>query len=286
MHPAAFVPHPSLGWEGELSALASHLEGKRIALLTGAGCSTESGIPDYRGEETSRRARNPIQFRDFVRDEGGRRRYWARSVLGWPRFLRAEPNRAHLSLAALEARGLVRGVITQNVDRLHTRAGSRRVVELHGALEEVTCLSCGHVEHRGHLQERLLAANPSWLDREAEIAPDGDAELEGDVLQSFRVLGCERCDGVLKPRVVFFGEGVPRPTVDAAWSIYEESDCLLVVGSSLAVFSGYRFVRRAALEGKPVFLVNVGATRADAVATHRVQGTAGEVLERLTALLG
>lgn len=280
-HPSAWVPEASPDWRALSLALKQAVAGRRVALLTGAGCSTESGIPDYRGEETARRARNPIQIREFLASDAGRQRYWARSVVGWSRFSASVPNRAHAATAALERAGQLTGVITQNVDRLHQRAGSTRVVELHGALEEVECLSCRRLEHRGALQLRLLEQNPDFFLERAEMAPDGDAELDPARTAEFRVVACLHCGGVLKPRVVFFGEGVPKERIEAAFTIHDEADALLVVGTSLTVFSGYRFVRRALEQGKPIFVVNVGATRADPVATLRVPGLAGDVLTLL-----
>lgn len=273
----------------ELERLAEALASRRVCVLTGAGCSTESGIPDYRGEGTARRARNPIQFKQFVGDEAGRRRYWARALLGWRAFRQARPGRAHHALCALERAGIVTGIITQNVDRLHTRAGSRAVVELHGALEEVICLDCGSLEAREDLQTRLECANPSFLQLASEIAPDGDADLLGaqaaEWLDHFRVESCLRCSGILKPHVVFFGEGVPKERVDAAWDLYAAADALLVVGSSLTVFSGFRFPRRASRDGKPIYLINWGATRADPLSVLKVRGAAGPCLEHLARLL-
>lgn len=273
------------GAEG-VEALAELLRGRRVVALVGAGCSTGSGIPDYRGPETRRRARNPIRIQAFLGDDAGRQRYWARAVVGWPRFRASQPNAAHAALAALEHAGVLRGLITQNVDRLHHAAGSRRVVELHGALHEVVCLQCGHTEPRDDVQERLLALNPGWDAAPVEAAPDGDAELPLELVSRFRVAGCLRCDGVLKPKVVFFGENVPPEVTAQAWSLYEEGEVLLVVGSSLTVFSGYRFVRRAAKEGMPVALVNLGPTRGDAEATVRVDDRAEAVLPALARVLG
>lgn len=270
--------------EPHLAPLIERLRGRRIVALTGAGCSTESGIPDYRGPTTRDRARNPIQYRQFVGSAEGRQRYWSRSVVGWPRMAEARPNRAHQALAQLEHAGLLRGVITQNVDRLHHAAGSRRVVELHGTLAEVVCLGCGERELRAALQDRLLALNPGFRVRSAALAPDGDAEVVDT--SGFLVPDCLACGGVLKPGVVFFGESVPRPVVDAAFALLEEGDALLVVGSSLAVFSGLRFVRRAARSDVPVAIVNLGPTRGDDHACVRVDGRAGEVLPRLAELLG
>ncbi len=264
--------------------LASVLAGRRIVALTGAGCSTESGIPDYRGAGRPTR-RSPIQHDAFVRSAQVRRRYWARSTLGWPRFLAARPNAAHQALARLESAGSVAGVITQNVDRLHHRAGSVRVVELHGALEEALCLACGAREPRSALQGRLENANPGWSDRVALGAPDGDAELPAEEVAAFNVTPCLGCGGALKPDVVFFGGHVAEPTLDAAWSLFAEAEALLVVGSSLAVYSGFRFARRAAEIGLPIAIVNLGPTRADAWAEVRIQAPAGAVLPELAATL-
>lgn len=268
-----------------VSDLARLLSGCRIAVLTGAGCSTESGIPDYRGPETLRRARNPIKYNQFVGNPRWRQRYWARSFTGWPRIRDARPNAAHRALARMEQAGLLTGLITQNVDRLHHKAGSTHVVELHGALEDVACLSCGAVVCRGVLQHRLAALNPGWdIHETAETAPDGDAELTDTA--GFVAADCEQCGGALKPHVVFFGENVPRERVEAAHAAVGEADALLVVGSSLAVFSGYRFVKSAAGDGKPVGLLNLGPSRGDPQAAVRVQAKAGEALPELAALLG
>lgn len=260
--------------------LAALLDEHRAVVVTGAGCSTESGIPDYRGPGAVRR-HAPIQYREFVTDAVRRARYWARATVGWSRVSSAQPNPAHRALAALERIGRVTGVITQNVDGLHHRAGSRNVLDLHGLLSRVRCLDCGAIEPRAGLQERLLAANPDYAWRTATSAPDGDADLEPAALDGFIVPGCRVCDGVLKPDVVFFGENVPRGRVDRAWSLYEQGQVLLVVGSSLSVFSGFRFVHRAAKDGKPVVILNVGWTRGDEHARLKIEGRVGEVLPRL-----
>jgi NAD-dependent SIR2 family protein deacetylase len=278
-------PPPALGAPEGLEALASLLRGRRTVVLTGAGCSTESGIPDYRGPGTLARARNPIQHREFLSRPEVRARYWARSLLGWPRFSSARPNAAHQALAALERGGLVPGLITQNVDRLHHAAGSARVIELHGALARVRCLDCGGCEPRVELQARLLALNPGFVEHRAELRPDGDAELPVEAVQAFQVPACLRCGGTLKPDVVFFGDNVPPPTVEAAFSLLEEGEALLVVGSSLAVFSGYRFVLRAAERHMPIGLLNIGESRGAALASVRVEAKAGEVLPELASLL-
>jgi NAD-dependent deacetylase sirtuin 4 len=268
-----------------LERLVALVAGHRLVALTGAGCSTESGIPDYRGAGTPAPARTPIQHDAFLRRPEVRQRYWARATVGWARFSRARPNAAHRALAALEEAGVLAGVITQNVDRLHHEAGSRRVVELHGALADVLCLDCGAVEPRAELQDRLLAVNPGWLDRAAAMAPDGDAELPASEVATFEVVGCGTCGGTLKPDVVFFGGNVGEPTLARAWALFEEATALLVVGSSLAVYSGFRFVRRASERGLPIAMVNLGPTRGDELAQALLAGRAGEVLPQLVARL-
>jgi NAD-dependent deacetylase sirtuin 4 len=268
-----------------LETLATALAHQRLVVLTGAGCSTESGIPDYRGPGRSGPPRNPILHDAFLHREEVRQRYWARATLGWTRFAGATPNPAHHALAALEAAGTLTGLITQNVDRLHRRAGSQRVIELHGALEDVRCLGCRRVHTRAEIHQRLCAANPDWLARAAAVAPDGDAQLDADEVTAFRVLPCQHCGGVLKPDVVFFGGTVPADTVAAAYALVDAADALLVVGSSLEVYSGFRFVRHAAGRGMPVVILNQGPTRADALAAVRVGARAGAVLPALAARL-
>jgi len=280
------APAPALPEEA-LDALARLLAGKRFVALTGAGCSTESGIPDYRGGGRPA-PRHPIQHDAYVRRPEVRRRYWARATLGWQRFSGAEPNAAHRALAALERAGRLAGVITQNVDRLHQAAGSARVVELHGALADVCCLACARVEPRPSVHARLLQENPGWLARataELRLAPDGDAELPDEAVERFRVVTCLGCGGTLKPDVVFFGGTVGEATLAAAWSLFAEAEVLLVVGSSLTVYSGFRFVRRAAERGVPVGVINVGPTRADPDVTVRLSALAGEALPALARLL-
>lgn len=254
-------------------------------MLTGAGISTESGIPDYRGPETRRRARNPIRFRDYVGSSAGRARYWARSLLGWPLVSRAQPNAGHAALADLERRGRISGLITQNVDRLHHAAGSRGVVELHGALAEVKCLDCGLLEPRDAVQRRMEEANPAFQGAVAPLAPDGDSDLGDERLAGFRAPSCLSCGGTLKPNVVFFGESVAKDVVDAGYALVDRAEALLVVGSSLAVFSGLRFVRRAHERRLPIAIVNLGETRGDALATVRIDERSGIVLPALSAAL-
>ncbi|MFW6201413.1 MAG: NAD-dependent protein deacetylase, partial [Gemmatimonadota bacterium] len=266
-----------------LDPLVELVRDRRIVVLAGAGCSTESGIPDYRGPSGSRRKRSPMRYQEFVRSVRARRRYWARSTIGWPRMAATRPNPAHHALARLEDAGPLRGVITQNVDGLHHAAGSRRVVELHGSLAAVRCLDCDRPMRRDRYQERLLALNAEWSERVARrsgpedvrSAPDGDAELSARALEGFRVPACGVCGGIVKPDIVFFGENVPRDRVDRAWRLFEEGDVLLVIGSSLAVYSGRRFVYRARKEDVPIAVVNIGPTRADEDAAVKVEARLG-----------
>ena len=260
--------------------LVDLLRGKRVVALTGAGCSTESGIPDYRG--LGSKVRNPVQYRPFLDDPLARQRYWARSMVGWPRFSAAAPNEGHRALAAMQRAGALDGLITQNVDGLHQAAGHERVIELHGSLAEVLCLQCGTIERRASVQGRLLSMNPGWT-ASAELAPDGDAELTS--VDGFVVPACASCGGMLKPNVVFFGENVPAVTVQAAFAMLEAAEVLLVVGTSLTVYSGFRFVRRAAERGMPVAIVNMGPTRGDPLATLCVNAPAGRILGGLATEL-
>ena len=268
-----------------VARIAALLRGRTAVALTGAGCSTESGIPDYRGAGTRARARNPIQYRAFVSDPAARRRYWARSAVGWARFRRAMPNAAHQALAALQREGALSGIITQNVDGLHQAAGSREVIELHGSLAEVRCLDCHAREGRDALQRRLLALNPNLDARCAPMAPDGDADLDLPPEASFNIPACLVCGGLLKPDVVFFGEGVPAERVQHARARLHAAGALLVVGSSLAVSSGFRFVRWAHAADKPIAIVNLEPTRGDPLATERLRGRAGAVLSQLATAL-
>lgn len=265
----------------DVDALACLIRSRRVIVLTGAGLSTRSGIPDYRGPETRRRAREPVRFADYLRSDEKRARYWARSAVGWARFSRAEPNVAHRALVDLETRGVVTAILTQNVDRLHHRAGSRRVIELHGALEETRCLECGVIESRHDVQARIARDNPSFAPDAIAIAPDGDVDLDDRALVGFRAPSCTNCGGALKPNVVFFGESVPRATVELAMNAFDDAEVLLVVGSSLAVFSGHRFARRAVERGMPIAIVNLGECRADPLATLRIEADCTDVLPAL-----
>ncbi len=260
------------------------LADRPLVVLTGAGLSTDSGIPDYRGPNAP--ARTPMTYQEFVSGPEPRQRYWARSHIGWGRVRGAEPNPGHRALARLDPALLV----TQNVDGLHEVAGSRALVALHGRISEVVCLGCRVTSSRSALQERLTAANPGYAERHAaaEARPDGDVVLHDT--GSFVVPACLRCGGVLKPDVVFFGENVPRTRVqrcfDAVDALATGGGALLVVGSSLTVMSGLRFVRRAARAGTPVVVVNRGVTRGDPLATHAVESGCSPFLERLAAERG
>ncbi|MEA2325291.1 MAG: hypothetical protein QOE68_250, partial [Thermoanaerobaculia bacterium] len=263
-------------------------ESRHLVVLTGAGCSTESGIPDYRSPGGPWNKHKPIYYSEFVRSAEVRRFYWARSFRGWPRFASARPNAAHRALAELEHAGKLDFLITQNVDDLHHEAGSRRFVQLHGRNRVVVCLDCNCEFSRAEMQERLQAVNTNWggdgLDGdEADFAPDGDAELSRESVRDFTVPACDRCGGVLKPAVVFFGESVPVGKVSVAMDQVDQADALMVVGSSLTVWSGFRFVKRAAERGKPVAIINIGPTRGDHLASLKIEQRCGEVLQRVVS---
>ena len=268
--------------ERALSEAVAALAGKRIAVLTGAGVSTDSGIPDYRGEGAPRRT--PMTVDQFFASEAARRRYWIGSHLGWKAFAAAEPNVGHRALAELERAGVVSGIITQNVDGLHLRAGSARVVELHGTMRRVLCTRCGQVFDRRDIAHRLEADNP-WLATDAEVAlgPDGDVLPES--VEGFIVPDCTVCGGLLKPDVVFFGEFIPAGRFRGAEQLVHASDALLVAGSSLVVNSGIRFTERARRKHMPLVIVNRGTTRADAVATVKIESGTSEVLAALVLAL-
>jgi NAD-dependent SIR2 family protein deacetylase len=254
----------------------------RLFVLTGAGCSTDSGIPDYRDAEGSWKRAQPVMFQAFMSDLHTRRRYWARSLVGWRHFRRAVPNDTHRALARLGAQGQMELLVTQNVDRLHQAAGSEAVVDLHGRLDQVRCMTCGMRTPREQMQEQLLARNPTWAHLHAHEAPDGDADLERADFSSFDIPPCAYCDGVLKPDVVFFGESVPRDRVEAAMHALQQADAMLVVGSSLMVYSGFRFAQAAAEAGKPIAAVNLGRTRADALLTLKVSEPCAAALSFLS----
>lgn len=285
--PTTWLPEPVEVALTTMDDAVRVLRGLRITALTGAGVSTDSGIPDYRGPGSP--PRNPMTYQQFVQDEAFRRHYWARNHVGWQHMHRTHPNAGHRALVRLEERGLLAGIITQNVDLLHEDAGSRNVIDLHGRYDRVVCLQCGRVVSREHLAERLTALNPGFLESVAndvadiEIAPDADAVIEAT--SHFRPAPCEFCGGVLKPEIVYFGENVPRARVEAAFALVDDGDALLVAGSSLTVMSGLRFVRHAARAGKPVVIVNRGITRGDVHATVKVDAGTSEVLGQLADLL-
>lgn len=256
---------------------------RRLFVLTGAGCSTGSGIPDYRDEQGAWKRTPPVTYQAFVGDGITRRRYWARSLVGWPRIAQAQPNAAHRALAALEAQGRCSQLLTQNVDGLHQAAGSRAVIDLHGRLDAVVCLGCGASSSRADVQRRLAEANPAWAGLAAGAAPDGDADLEDRDFATFQVPACDACGGMLKPDVVFFGENVPRARVDAAMAGLAQADGMLVVGSSLMVYSGLRFVHAAVRAQIPVAAVNLGRTRADDLLRFRMAAPCGDALRFLLA---
>lgn len=263
----------------ERSPLQDFIDGhRRLFILTGAGCSTGSGIPDYRDAGGQWKRARPVMFQAFMGEEATRRRYWARSLLGWRRFSRARPNNAHHALARLEAMGKTELLLTQNVDRLHQAAGSAGVIDLHGRLDQVRCMDCEARSPRDEMQDEMGRLNPGWLDLDAAGAPDGDADLEGADFSSFRVPCCRRCGGVIKPDVVFFGESVPRERVETAMRHLDQSDAMLIAGSSLMVYSGFRFAQRAADAGKPIAAVNLGRTRADGLLTLKVEQAAEAAL--------
>ncbi|MDX1515967.1 MAG: NAD-dependent protein deacetylase [Woeseiaceae bacterium] len=269
------------------SALAQFIQDAgRVTVLTGAGVSTASGIPDYRDRDGNWRHPKPVQFADFLRHDRTRRRYWARSFAGWRRVRDARPNRAHLALAELESAGWVQQLITQNVDGLHQRAGHRHVIDLHGRLDEVRCLGCDARLPRDAWQDRLATSNPDWHTMVHELRPDGDADIGAAAERRFIVPGCPACNGIVKPDVVFFGEAVPRERVANATAAVLDSGALLVAGSSLVVFSGFRFARLAADNGLPFAIVNQGGTRAHDLATVTIDGDCGEVLWATAERLG
>ena len=257
----------------------------RVTVLTGAGISTGSGIPDYRDRDGNWKHAKPMQFAEFKGTLRGRRRYWARSFIGWQRMSGAYPNPAHQSLASLEAAGHLELLITQNVDGLHSQAGSTRVVDLHGRLDRVVCIDCGWRQDRPAWQATLEASNPEWNRTVSAYKPDGDAVLEDEDTENFAVPGCPGCGGIVKPDVVFFGENVPRDRVEAGYAAVEDSDALLVIGSSLMVYSGLRFPRRAEALGKPVAILNHGRTRADEFAALKVDADCGPTLADLARSL-
>jgi NAD-dependent SIR2 family protein deacetylase len=269
----------------QIDQLAGLLLSGPLVVLTGAGLSTASGIPAYRDEHGQWQQRRPIQHQAFLKDEAVRRRYWARSLVGWPLMSTARPNAGHASLARLAHAGLIPGLITQNVDGLHQRAGSPHVLELHGGLAWVGCLGCQQRYPRGEVQQWLRTANPDFSPTPLAQAPDGDVQLEDAAYVGFQVPDCPRCGGLLKPDVVFFGDNVPRERVAEAMQLVDEAAGLLVVGSSLTVYSGYRFALRAHERGKPVVALNRGVTRADPLLSLKIEADCPDSLHALVQRL-
>lgn len=265
--------------EANVALLRDYIDAhRRLFVLSGAGLSVGSGIPDYRDREGGWKGASPIQHQAFISQHAKRQRYWARSMAGWPPVARARPNAGHEALAGLGRRDQLSLLVTQNVDGLHQAAGSRGVVDLHGRLDRVICLSCGHRSHRNDVQTRLIEGNAGWLTDADAIRPDGDIEL-GDVdYARFNVPDCPMCGGILKPDVVFFGGSVPKARVERAWAGLRAADAVLVAGSSLMVWSGFRFVREAARQGLPIMAINYGKTRADELITHKIDDDCVEVL--------
>lgn len=259
-----------------------------IVVLTGAGCSTGSGIPDYRDSNGAWKHAKPVMYQDFVKDFTVRQRYWARSLLGWPRMSRARPNKAHDAIANLERQGTVQCLVTQNVDGLHQKAGSRNVIDLHGRLADVACLGCRKIQRRARWQESLQQLNSDWTEALSALrdAPDGDAIIDGADYSDFTVPDCSACGGIVKPQVVFFGESVPAERVSRVRSAIRNADALLVAGSSLIVYSGYRLARYAASLGKPLAIVNFGFNRAAELADLKLDVDCGDVLHSVTDKLG
>ena len=258
----------------------------RLFVLTGAGCSTESGIPDYRDVRGEWKRPSPVTFQAFTGEDATRRRYWARSLVGFPTMAHARPGAAHRALADLEAAGRVELLLTQNVNGLHEAAGSRRTIDLHGRIDTIRCLGCEARTPRPLFQDELRRRNPRWAELEARAAPDGDADLDGLDFSGFDVPACPLCGGMLKPDVVFFGENVPRQRITDAFAALEAADAMLVAGSSLMVYSGFRFVQAAAKAGKPIAAVNLGRTRADELFDLKVERPVGETLAALAKTLG
>ncbi|XP_046556816.1 NAD-dependent protein lipoamidase sirtuin-4, mitochondrial-like [Haliotis rubra] len=280
-----FVPSSQPASEQEIDSLQQFIDrSERLLVLTGAGISTESGIPDYRSEGVGLYATSsnrPVQYIDFLKDAKIRQRYWARNFVGWPRFSCFLPNESHLTLSSWERKRKVSWLVTQNVDALHYKAGSMQLTELHGSAHRVECLSCQKVFPRHEMQEMIIDRNPKWHAESFEMAPDGDVSLSAEQVQGFQVPACDSCGGVLKPEIIFFGDNVARNIVDFVFRKVSESDAVLVIGSSLEVYSGYRFVNKAHSLRKPVAIVNIGRTRADNLAQLKISAKSGDILPKI-----
>ncbi|XP_071448197.1 NAD-dependent protein deacylase Sirt4 [Hetaerina americana] len=284
-----FVPKYAPAKENDIKRLCEFVtDVSKLLVVTGAGISTESGIPDYRSEGVGLYARSnsrPVQYQDFVKYSEVRKRYWARNFVAWPRFSVFQPNICHLTLSQWEDNGKVRGIVTQNVDRLHQKAGSKRVIELHGSGYEVGCLTCKNVISRHDFQNILEGLNPTLKSvAAASIRPDGDVDISQEQIQNFNLPQCELCGGVLKPNIVFFGDNVPQERVNAVKREVKLSDGLLVLGSSLSVFSSYRIILQAAEEKKPIAIVNIGPTRGDSHAAIKISTKCGDILPSINII--
>ncbi|XP_044131363.1 NAD-dependent protein lipoamidase sirtuin-4, mitochondrial [Bufo gargarizans] len=288
LHVSEYVPSCPSADPNDVQKLQDFiLRSRRLFVMTGAGISTESGIPDYRSEGVglyARTERRPIQHAEFVRSHAARKRYWARNFVGWPQFSSHKPNPSHLALASWENTGKLHWLVTQNVDALHAKAGQRRMNELHGCTHRVICLGCHTVIKRSEVQEKFIALNPSWNEQAYGVAPDGDVFLTDEQVSYFRVPSCEKCGGILKPQVTFFGDTVNRELVYSLYERLGESDAVLVVGSSLQVYSGYRFALKAQEKNIPVAILNIGATRADHLSAVKVNARCGDVLPKIMAV--
>ncbi|KAL5278911.1 SIRT4 family protein [Megaselia abdita] len=280
-----FVPKHNPVYDKDIKLLEDFLISKpNILVLTGAGISTESGIPDYRSEGVGLYARTnhkPIQHIEFLRSGPTRQRYWARNFVGWPKFSSTKPNDTHIALARFQSEGRIQGIVTQNVDKLHTKAGAKDVIELHGSGYKVICLNCDYSVDRHEFQEELNSLNPEFKDAPDMIRPDGDVDIPQDYIENFKIPPCPKCGFHLKPEIVFFGDNVPRERHRIIAEMINKSDGLLVVGSSLLVFSGYRMVLQTKELNLPVALVNIGATRADPLADIKLDAKCGDVIPKL-----
>lgn len=280
-----FVPPHSPANEDDIDKFKEFIHNsKRLLVITGAGISTESGIPDYRSEGVGLYARSsnrPVQYQDFVKKADIRQRYWARNFVGWPMFSSVLPNKTHKILSDWEREDSLHWLVTQNVDALHYKAGSKNLTELHGSAHRVECLDCKQMISRPELQDMIKGDNPMWYSQSVDMAPDGDVQLSQEQINGFNVPSCQKCGGVLKPEIVFFGDNVPRPRVDFVFDKVKESDSLLVLGSSLEVYSGYRFVNAAHEQKKPIAIVSIGPTRADKLADIKINTKCSEILDHI-----
>ncbi|XP_071944041.1 NAD-dependent protein lipoamidase sirtuin-4, mitochondrial-like [Antedon mediterranea] len=281
-----FVPPSSPINENDLNKVQNFIDKtKKLFVLTGAGLSTESGIPDYRSEGVGLYARSnsrPMQYKTFLQSAERRRQYWARNFVGWMRYKSFVPNTSHMALSVWEKRGKIDWLATQNVDGLHLKAGSERVTELHGSLHRVNCLSCNNVTDRNIFQEKLLKLNPDFITKQGAMGPDGDTLLSEDEMKNFDVPECEVCGGILKPNIVFFGDNVEKTIVGYLMNQVEKADGILCAGSSLEVYSGYRFALAAKKWNKPIAIINIGPTRADHLATLKIEAKLGDILPELS----